>query len=38
MEKISFSAQEVLNNGGTKLMMEIKNNLKNNKSNKHFIN
>jgi hydroxymethylbilane synthase len=23
-----FSAQEVLNNGGTKLMMEIKNNLK----------
>jgi hydroxymethylbilane synthase len=29
MEKLGFfSAQEVLNNGGTKLMMEIKNNLK----------
>jgi hypothetical protein len=27
-----FSAQEVLNNGGTKLMMEIKNNLKKNNS------
>jgi hypothetical protein len=31
MEKLGFfSAQEVLNNGGTKLMMEIKNNLKKN--------
>jgi hypothetical protein len=28
----------VLNNGGTKLMTEIKNKLKNNESNKHFIN
>jgi hydroxymethylbilane synthase len=28
MEKLGFFSQEVLNNGGTKLMMEIKNNLK----------
>jgi hypothetical protein len=32
-----YAAQEVLN-GGTKLMAEIKINLKNNESNKHFIN
>jgi hypothetical protein len=38
MEEIRFySAQEILNNGGTKLMTEIKNNLKNNEPNKHFI-
>jgi hypothetical protein len=28
MEKIRFFSAQVLNNGGTKLMMEIKNNLK----------
>jgi hydroxymethylbilane synthase len=39
MEKLGFfSAQEVLNNGGTKLMMEIKTIWRNNESNKYFIN
>jgi hypothetical protein len=34
MEKLGFfSAQEVLNNGGTKLMMEIKTIWRNNESN-----
>jgi hydroxymethylbilane synthase len=31
-----YSAQEILNNGGTKLMTEIKNNLKNNRAKQAF--